>query len=167
MLLLCVLLYSLLKNLLLALVRLLTMAARKLGFLCRLINERINSKSTTMDASIIAIIYCHLLCVNYLLGTRPVGSTEQGEKFSVALKKKIGCVELKENERNIKGGTFSVGVKSPCGKGRPHIVCLLISPAALLIRSFTVEYSAKGNLVVFEGMVGRKTKERQVIQINC
>lgn len=40
-----------------------------------------------MNASIIAIIYCHLLCVNYLLGTGPVGSTEQGEKSSVALKK--------------------------------------------------------------------------------
>lgn len=121
MLLLCVLLYSLLKNLLLALVRLLTMAVRKPGFRCRLINEPINSKATTMDASIIAIIYCHLLCVNYLLGTRPVGSTEQGEKFSVALKKKTGHVKLKENEKNIKGGTFSVGAKYPYGKGSSHI----------------------------------------------
>jgi len=40
-----------------------------------------------MDSSIIAIIYYHLLWVNYLLGTGPVGSTEQGEKSSVALKK--------------------------------------------------------------------------------
>lgn len=77
----------LLKNLLLGLVRLLTMAARKPVILCRLINEPINSKSATMNASIIAIIYCHLLCVNYLLGTGPVGSTEQGEKSSVPLKK--------------------------------------------------------------------------------
>lgn len=82
-----VLLYSLLKNLLLALVRLLTTAARKPVFLCRLINEPINSKSTAMDALVIAIIYCHLLYVNCLLGTGPVGSTEQSEKSSVTLKK--------------------------------------------------------------------------------
>lgn len=30
----------------------------------------------------------------------------------------------------------------------------LISPATLLIRSFTVEYLAKGNLDIFKGMVG-------------
>lgn len=41
------------------------MAARK-PVLCGLINEPINSKSTAMDASIIAIIYFHLLCVNCL-----------------------------------------------------------------------------------------------------
>lgn len=82
-----VLLCSFLNNLLLALVRLLTMAARKPGFLCRLINES-NSRYIAMDALIIAII-CHLLCVSCLIGTRPVGSTEQGEKSSVALKKKI------------------------------------------------------------------------------
>lgn len=57
-------------------------------FLWRLINEPINSKSTAMDASIIAIIYRHLLCVNYLFGIGPVGSTKQGGKSSVALKKK-------------------------------------------------------------------------------
>lgn len=40
-----------------------------------------------MDASIIAIIYCHLLCVNCLLGAGPVGSTDQGEKCSVVLER--------------------------------------------------------------------------------
>lgn len=58
------------------------MAARK-PVLCRLINEPINSKSTAMDASIITIIYCHLLCVNCLLGAGPVGSADEGEKSSV------------------------------------------------------------------------------------
>lgn len=62
------------------------MAARK-PVLCRLINEPINCKSTAMDASIIAIIYCHLLCVNCLLGAGPVGSADQGEKCSVVLER--------------------------------------------------------------------------------
>lgn len=124
-----VLLYSLLKNLLLALVRLLTMPARKPAFLCRLINEPINSKSTAIDAAIIAIIYCHLLRVYDFLGTGSVGSTEQGEKSSVTLKNRKkkknlkGPVELhREDERNIKVGTFSVGARTAYRKGSTHIV---------------------------------------------
>lgn len=83
-----------------------TMAARK-AVLCRLINEPMKSKSTAMDASIITIIYCHLLCVNCLLGAGPVGSADQGEKSSVVLKRENwSCETYREDERNIKIETF-------------------------------------------------------------
>lgn len=59
-----------------------------------------------------------------------------------------------------------MGARTPYGKGSPHIVCPLFSSAALLIRSFTAEYLAKGNLDILEGVVGQKTKERQLIQTN-
>lgn len=59
-----------------------------------------------------------------------------------------------------------MGARTPYRKGSPHIVCPLFSSAALLIRSFTAEYLAKGNLDILEGVVGQKTKERQLIQTN-
>lgn len=56
--------------------------------------------------------------------------------------------------------------RNPYGKGSLHIVYPLFSSATLLIRSFTAEYLAKGNLDILEGVFGQKTKERQLIQTN-